>query len=317
MENIDTEQTLFVERYRPQRIEDCILPTGVQNAMQGFVDKGTIPNILAHGSAGSGKSAAAVALCKQLGYDWIMINGSDEGRFLETLRNRIRTFASSVSFGGNRKCVILDEADYMPADTVQPALRAFIEEYANNCSFILTCNFPNRLIDPLHSRCTSVNFTIPASERSGIQARVFRRCIEIMDNEGIEYDKATVAELVKIHFPDFRRVINEIQRHGISGKIDSSCLVNHGEAEIDSLIGMLRERDFGEIRKWVATNPTLDMGVLVRNLYDRIYEYSKDESIPTIVITMADYQYKHTFAIDAEVNIMAMLTQLMMEVEFK
>tara|TARA_Y100001973_G_C5206836_1_gene342046 strand:- start:5260 stop:6213 length:954 start_codon:yes stop_codon:yes gene_type:complete len=312
-----SEQFLWVERYRPQKVEDCILPEKTKTVVQQFVEKGSIPNLLLYGSAGTGKTTLAKALCNELGYEWLMINGSDEGRLIETLRTKIKNFASAVSFGGNRKCIILDEADYLSGDVVQPALRAFIEEYANNCNFILTCNFPNRIKDALHSRCTGVNFTIPNNEKASLSVAMLKRSTEILDKEGIDYEKRAVAELIKNHFPDFRRTINELQRYSVVGKIDTGILAQNDSAEIDDLIKMLKARSFTDVRKWIATNPNLDMGVLVRNLYDKVYTFSENDTIPSVVLTLAEYQYRHAFAIDAEVNIMAMLTQLMTEVEFK
>lgn len=310
------EHVLFVEKYRPQKVQDCILPARTLSVAQSFVDKGSIPNLLLSGPAGTGKTTLAIALCKELDYDYMVINGSNEGRLIDTLRTKVVDFASSVSFSGSRKIVILDEADYIP-DTVQAALRNFIEEFSRNCGFVLTCNFPNRIIEPLHSRTTTIDFTIPSEERPELAKKMFTRVMEILDENDITYDKKAVGAVVKQFFPDFRRTLNEIQRYASTGNIDSGILAVSGSTDISDLVKYLGEKDFKEMRRWVATTPNLEMSNLCRKLYDSAYDVCKPESIPQLVLILADYQYKHSFVADKEINIAAMCVQIMMDVEFK
>lgn len=310
------EHVLFVEKYRPQKVQDCILPARTLSVAQSFVDKGSIPNLLLSGPAGTGKTTLAIALCKELDYDYMVINGSNEGRLIDTLRTKVVDFASSVSFTGSRKIVILDEADYIP-DTVQAALRNFIEEFSRNCGFVLTCNFPNRIIEPLHSRTTTIDFTIPSDERPELAKKMFTRVMEILDENDITYDKKAVGAVVKQFFPDFRRTLNEIQRYASTGNIDSGILTVSGSTDISDLVKYLGEKDFKEMRRWVATTPNLEMSNLCRKLYDSAYDVCKPESIPQLVLILADYQYKHSFVADKEINIAAMCVQIMMDVEFK
>jgi DNA polymerase III delta prime subunit len=310
------EHVLFVEKYRPQTVESCILPTRTKAVAQSFVDAGKLPNLLLSGPAGTGKTTLALALCKELDYDWIILNGSNEGRLIDTLRTKVTDFASSISFSGARKIVILDEADYIP-ETVQAALRNFIEEFSKNCGFIFTCNFPNRIIEPLHSRTTTIDFTIPSDERPSLAKTTFDRVVEILDVEHVEYDKKAVASVVKQFFPDFRRTLNEIQRYSSTGRIDSGILSVSGSTDITDLVKYLSDKDFKEMRKWVATTPNLEMSNLCRKLYDGAYEFVKPEFIPQLVLILADFSYKHSFVADKEINIAAMCTQIMMDVEFK
>lgn len=308
---------LWVEKYRPKTIEECILPDSIKTAAQGFIDSKEMPNLLLTGPAGTGKTTLAKALCEQLGYDWYMINGSNEGRLIDTLRTKITQFATSVSFHNTRKVVILDEADSMPADTVQPALRNFIEEYHSNCGFILTCNFPNRIIEPLHSRTTVIDFTIPADQKAKLAMVMLKRVMMILDENDVQYEKSVVAEVVKQYFPDFRRTLNELQRLSSSGVIDTGALTAYSDpAQINKLVSLLKDKNFREVRKWVGNTPSLDMTHICRVLYDKMYDYVEKDSIPQLVLTLADYQYKNAFVSDKEINLMAMFTELMMEVEF-
>ena len=311
------DQMLYVEKYRPQTVADCILPKSTAEVAQSFVDTGKMPNLMLTGPAGTGKTTLAKALCKELGYDVMVINGSNEGRLIETLRTKITDFASSVSFSGSRKVVIIDEADYIPADTVQPALRNFIEEFHQNCGFILTCNFPKRIIDPLHSRTTVIDFTIPASERPAIAKGIYSRVLDILAENNVEADKKAVMEVVKQHFPDFRRTLNEIQRYAATGRIDTGILAAATSESYDELVGYLKAKNFREMRKWVATTADLSMASVTRKLYDCMYDVVDSQSIPQLVIDLADYQYKDSFVADKEINMVAMLTTVMMNSEFK
>lgn len=311
----DFQDKIWVEKYRPQVIADCVLPSAIKTSAEQFVQSGKLPNLMLTGSAGTGKTTLAKALCNEMGYEWLMINGSDEGRLIETLRNKIKNFATSVSFNGSRKVVIIDEADYIPADTVQPALRSFIEEYSANCGFIFTCNFPNRIIDPIHSRCTVIHYTIPEAETLDIKKQMVQRAFYILDKEEVQYDKKVVATLMAKHFPDFRRLINELQRYGVGGVIDSGILAST-TTSIDEMVQLLKANKFTDLRTWVAKNPTLEMSSLCRSLYDKAYDIFKKESIPDLVLILAEYQYKHAFVADKEINMMAMLTEIMLRCEF-
>ncbi|MEK9695090.1 MAG: AAA family ATPase [Candidatus Poseidoniales archaeon] len=310
------EDFLWVEKYRPKTVAETILPNELRKTFQLFVDQGEVSNLLLSGSAGIGKTTVAKAILEELGCDYIVINGSDEGRLIDTLRTKIKNFASSVSLSGGRKYVILDEADYLNADTVQPALRNFMEEYSRNCGFILTCNFVNKIIDPLHSRCSVVEFKLPKDERVKLAGDMFKRSCEILEKENVEYDKKVVAEVVKKFFPDNRRVLNELQRYSVTGKIDAGILVNFEDVNIKTLIDGLRKKEFTNVRKWVAQNVDGDSAQVFRKLYDSMSEYVAPSSIPQVVVTLADYQYKSAFVIDQEINMMAMLTELMVEVEW-
>jgi len=309
------EQFLWVERYRPRSIEDCILPESVKKQFTQFINKGEVPNLLLSGSAGTGKTTIARALCNELGCDYIIINGSDEGRQIDTLRTKIRQFASAVSFEGKTKVVILDEADYMNRDSVQPALRAFIEQYAENCRFIFTCNYSNRLIEPLHSRTTVIDFKLAPSDRPVLASKFLKRMEFILTNEGVEYNQRVLAELLNKHFPDYRRVINELQRYSVGGNIDEGILSNFQEVNAKALVESLREKDWRKMRQWVANNVDTDPQAIFRQIYDILLPEVK--GIPHLVLLIADYQYKAAFVADQEINLTACLTEIMANVEFK
>jgi DNA polymerase III delta prime subunit len=310
------EQFLFVEKYRPQKIDDCVLPQALKDTFKQYIAQGELPNFLFCGTAGVGKTTVAKALCNEIGAEYLMINGSEESG-IDTLRTKIKGFASTVSLTDAKKVVILDEADYLQANSTQPALRAFIEEFSSNCRFILTCNFKNRIIEPLHSRCSVIEFKIDSKEKQEIAATFFKRATAILKKEQIEYDPKVVAELVTKHFPDYRRILNELQRYSVSGKIDSGILLNMSEESFKSLIKLLKEKDFTEVRKWVAKNSDADTTSLFRELYDSASNNIEANSIPQLVLILADYQYKAAFVADHELNIMAALTELMAQCKFK
>ena len=311
------EEFLWVEKYRPKTVADTILPADLKTTFQTFVDKGTIPNLLLTGSAGIGKTTIAKAMLDEVGADYIIINGSDEGRLIDTLRTKIKNFASSMSLAGGRKYVILDESDYLNAETVQPALRNFMEEYSANCGFILTCNFVNKIIAPLHSRCSVVEFKTPKKDMPKLAGQLFKRVETILQNEGIEYDQKVVAELITKHFPDNRRILNELQRYSVTGRIDSGILVNQSDANFKSLIESLKKKEFTAVRKWVAQNIDGEPAAFFRKLYESITDYAAPQSVPQVVVTLADYQYKSAFVADQEINTMALLTELMVDTEWK
>jgi DNA polymerase III delta prime subunit len=311
------EEFLWVEKYRPRRIEDTILPADLKKTFQTFVDNGNVPNLLLSGSAGVGKTTIAKAMLEEIGADYIMINGSDEGRLIDTLRTKIKNFASSMSLAGGRKYVILDEADYLNAETVQPALRNFMEEYSSNCGFILTCNFVNKIIAPLHSRCSVIDFKFQKKDLPKLAAGFFKRTEGILVEENIEFDQRAVAALINKHFPDNRRILNELQRYSVTGKIDSGILANSSDESLSALISALRGKEFSVARKWVAQNIDGDTAPFFRRLYESLQDKASPSSLPQIVVTMADYQYKAAFAADQEINTMAMLTELMLETEWK
>ena len=309
------EQFLWVERYRPRTIEDCILPESVKKQFQQFIAKKEIPNLLLSGTAGTGKTTIARALCNELDCDYIIINGSDEGRQIDTLRTKIRQFASAVSFEGKTKVVILDEADYMNRDSVQPALRGFIEQFAENCRFIFTCNYANRLIDPLHSRTTVIDFKLAPSDRPVLASKFLKRMEYILDTEGVEYSQRVLAELLNKHFPDYRRVLNELQRYSVGGIIDEGILANFQEVNAKALIEGLREKDWRKMRQWVANNVDTDPQAIFRQIYDILLPEVKSPA--RLVLDIADYQYKAAFVADQEINLTACLTQIMVDSEFK
>jgi len=309
------EEFLWVEKYRPKTIEDCVLPDELKSTFQKFVEKGEIPNLLLTGSAGVGKTTVARAMLEQIGADYIVINGSMNGN-IDTLRNEILQFASSVSFTGSRKYVILDEADYLNANSTQPALRNFMEEFSRNCGFILTCNFRNRIIEPLHSRCSVVEFKISKADLPRLAAQFFKRVLGILDGNGVKFDKAVVAELIQRHLPDWRRVLNELQRYSVNGNIDTGIFANHGASAFNDLVDILKQKKFGEMRKWVGENSDMDSTTLFRKFYDTAYEKVNPKSIPELVLIIAKYQYQAAFVADHEINLAAFLTEVMMATEF-
>ena len=308
---------IWVEKYRPSNIEDVVLPESIKSTFKDFVAKGEISNLLLCGTAGTGKTTIAKALCNEIGADYIVINGSDEGRLIDTLRTKIKNFASTVSLGGNSKIVILDEADYMSPESVQPALRGFIEEFSSNCRFIFTCNYKNRIIEPLHSRCTVIDFKVANDDKPAIAGAFFKRVCHILETEEIDYSKEVVAELVNKHFPDFRRILNELQRYSSSGVIDSGILTNMAEEKIAQLMSAMENRKWGEMRKWIAQNADQDPILLYRKIFNSLESKLKAESIPAAVLLIADYQYKSAFVADQEINLVACLTELMSQVKFK
>lgn len=310
------EELIWVEKYRPKTVSETVLPADLKNTFQEFVNKDAVPNLLLTGRAGTGKTTVARAMLEELGCNYIVINGSLNGN-IDTLRNEIKLFASAVSLTGGRKYVILDEADYLNPNSTQPALRNFIEEYSKNCGFILTCNFKNRIIEPLHSRCSVIEFKIPASEKPKLASQFFKRVIDILSKEGIENDPKAVAGIVEKHFPDFRRTLNELQRYSATGKIDSGILTNLKQESLKEVLGYLKNKNFSEVRKWVGENSDIDTNVFFRDIYDTAYDFLKPSSVPQLVLILADYQYKAAFVADPEINIMACLTEIMVEVEFK
>ena len=310
------DEFLWVESYRPKKIEDCILPEELKTTFQRFVDDGQIPNLLLSGPPGVGKTTVAKAMLNEIDADFIIINGSLE-RNIDTLRDTIQQYASSVSFGGGRKFVIIDEADGLNPNSTMPALRNFIELFSKNCGFILTCNFPNKIIEPLRSRCSVVEFKIGKKELPALAGQFMKRSTFILENEGIEYEKAVVAEVIKKHYPDWRRIINEFQRYSGTGKIDSGILANFQEVSLKELMGFLKDKDYTKTRKWAAENVDSDTAALYRSLYDSASEYVEKSSIPPLVLIVAKYMYQESFCADAEVNLMACLTELMIECSFK
>lgn len=306
---------LFVEKYRPRRIEDTILPEATKKIFQEFVNRKEIPNLLLSGTNGTGKTTVARAMCEEIDADYIIINGSMNGG-IDTLRNDIKQFASTVSFGGGRKFVILDEADYLTPQT-QAALRNFMEEFSKNCGFILTCNFKNRIIDPLHSRCSVIEFKTPNSEKPKLCAQFLQRVEKILEMENIEYDRAPVAQLIMKYFPDWRRVLNELQRYSVVGKIDNGILAGLNDESYKALIELVKNKKWKEMRKWVGENLDSEPVVVMRKIYDNAFDILKPSSVPTLVLLIADYQYKAGFVADQEINLVAFLTQVMTECEFQ
>ena len=309
---------LWVEKYRPKTIDECILPSHIKDTLKGFVKKGELPNLLLSGPPGIGKTTVAKALCNEIGADFYVINGSDEGRFLDTVRNNAKNFASTVSLTATakHKVIIIDEADNTSND-VQLCLRAFIEEFAGNCRFIFTCNYKNKILEPLHSRCSVVEFGIKGKDRQSIAAQFFKRIQEILDAEGVEYDNKVLVELINKHFPDWRRVLNEVQRYSVSGKIDAGILATFSDVAVNELVKNLKDKNFPEVRKWIVSNLDNDTTVLLRRIYDACYETLVPGSIPAAVLVLAKYQYQGAFVADQEINMLACLTELMVECEFK
>jgi len=309
---------IWVEKYRPTTIDECILPKGIKKTFQDFVERGEIPNMLLSGPPGIGKTTVAKALCHQLGSDYYVINGSDEGRFLDTVRNSAKNFASTVSLTSDskHKVIIIDEADNTTSD-VQLLLRASIEEFSKNCRFIFTCNYKNKIIDPLHSRCSVVDFSVNKKDKPTIAAQFFTRLNSILEEEKVESDKKVLAELINKHFPDWRRVLNECQRYAVSGKIDSGILAAFSDVSVNDLIKNLKSKNFSEVRKWVVTNLDNDTSVLLRRIYDSLYDSLEHRSIPAAVLILAKYQFQIAFVADQEINLLACLTEIMVECEFK
>lgn len=314
--NTNDDQFLFVEKYRPKTIEDCILPDTLKKTFQQFVNQKNVPNLLLSGPAGCGKTTVAKAMLEELGCDYIVINGSMNGN-IDTLRNEIRNYASAVSFTGGRKYVILDEADYLNANSTQPALRNFMEEYSSNCGFIMTCNFKNRIIDPLQSRCSVVDFKIKKSDLPALASQFLKRACNILDNEKIKYDKKVVAAVITQHYPDWRRVLNELQSYSVTGAIDEGILANFSQESFKALVGLMKARDFPAVRKWVGENSDIDTDVLFKSLYDSAYELMQPNSIPDLILILAKYQYQAAFVANPEINLAAAFLEIMSTCSFK
>ena len=310
------EQFLWVEQYRPRDIESCVLPKTLKSSLQSFVDKETLPNLILSGSPGVGKTTAARAMLEQIGSTYMFINGSEESG-IDVLRVKIKNFASTVSLEGGKKYLILDEADYLNPQSTQPALRGFIEEFHKNCGFILTCNYKNRIIPALQSRCSVIDFIIPNAEKAKLAQQFFKRVIEILNENEIKFNEKVVAELINSYFPDWRKVLNELQRYSVSGEIDAGILVNLGDKNIKDLMAMMKKKEFTNVRKWVVDNLDNDSDKLFRSIYDNLYEFVDPSSIPHVVVALGEYQYKAAFVADLEINMMACLTEIMGRVKFK
>lgn len=311
-----SEEFLWVEKYRPKTVEECILPENLKKTFQEFVNQKNVPNLLLSGSAGCGKTTVAKAMLEQLGCDYIVINGSMNGN-IDTLRTEIKNYASAVSFSGGRKYVILDEADYLNPNSTQPALRNFMEEFSGNCGFIMTCNFKNRIIDPLHSRCSVIDFKIKKTDLPGLASQFLKRACNILDIENIQYDKKVVAALITKHYPDWRRVLNELQRYSVTGKIDEGILVQFSETNFKALLDNMKKGDFPAVRKWVGENSDTDTDVLFKNLYDNAYDVVVPTSIPDLILILSKYQYQAAFVANPEINIAACMLEIMSTCTFK
>ena len=307
---------LWVEQYRPKTIDDCILPSSLKTLFSSFIKKGELSNLLLSGTPGIGKTTVAKALCEQLNCDWIMINGSEEGG-IDVLRDKIKNFASTVSLSGGKKVVILDEADYLNPQSTQPALRGFVEEFHKNCRFILTCNFKNRIIEPLHSRFSNIEFKVNPKDKPKLASRLFERAIYILKEQNVSYEDKVLVELITKHFPDFRKLINELQRYSVSGSIDAGILVNVSDENLKTLVTHLKNKEFSDMRKWVVNNLDNDPVKIFRKIYDTLYTNLEPSTIPHAVLIIADYQYKSAFVADQEINLVACLTELMSQVKFK
>ena len=308
---------LWTEEFRPSTIKDCILPKHIKDVFQGYVNDGRIPNLLLSGGAGIGKTTVARAMCDEIGVDSLMINGSNEGRNIDTVRTLLQQYCSSVSMQGGRKVVIVDEADYMNADSVQPALRGFIEKFSSNVSFIFTCNYRNRIIDPIHSRCSVIEFTIPRTDKPKLAQECLHRTELILKEKSVQYNEKVLVELIMKHFPDMRRVLNELQRYSVSGVIDAGILAQIGEINLLELMKSLKEKQFSEVSKWVTQNIDNDSVKIFRKIYDGIHNHLKATSIPQAILIIAEYQYKASFVGDQEINLVACLTEIMVDCEFK
>jgi DNA polymerase III delta prime subunit len=307
---------LWVEKYRPKTVKDCILPKKLKDTFQEFVKDKHIPNLILSGSAGTGKTTIAKAMVEQIGSTWMMINGSEESG-IDVLRTKIKNFASTVSLEGGRKYIILDEADYLNPQSTQPALRGFMEEFHKNCGFILTCNYKNRLIDPLQSRCSNIDFTIRNGERVKLADKFYKRVLDILKDEKIKFNPPAVAELITAHFPDWRRVLNELQRYSASGQIDAGILINISNENIKELMSFVKKKEFTNVRKWIVNNLDNDANRIFRTIYDSLYDTIDHSTIPHAVVILGDYQYKSAFVADQEINLLACMTELMSQVKFK
>jgi len=307
---------LWVEQYRPEAVDNCILPQSLKNTFKEFVEQGNIPNVILSGGPGIGKTTIAKAVLDEIGATYMMINGSEESG-IDVLRTKIKNFASTVSLEGGRKYLILDEADYLNPQSTQPALRGFMEEFHKNCGFILTCNYKNRLIEPLHSRCSVVDFTIPKSEKQNLASEFMLRVEGILVLENISYEKKVLAEVIQRHFPDWRRILNELQRYSVSGRIDAGILVDMAEINIKELMKFMKEKEFTNVRKWVVNNLDMDHVRLFRSIYDSLYVFVDPSCIPHVVCVLAEYQYKAAFSADQEINLLACLTEIMARAKFK
>ena len=307
---------LWVEQYRPKTVDDCILPQSLKDTFKEFVEHGNVPNVILSGGPGVGKTTIAKAVLDEIGATYMMINGSEESG-IDVLRTKIKSFASTVSLEGGRKYLILDEADYLNPQSTQPALRGFMEEFHKNCGFILTCNYKNRLIEPLHSRCSVIDFTIPKSEKPSLASEFMKRMIFILQNEKVEYDKKVLVEVIQRHFPDWRRILNELQRYSVSGRIDAGILVDMAEINIKELMKFMKEKEFTNVRKWVVNNLDMDSVRLYRSIYDSLYTFLDHSTIPHVVIVLAEYQHKSAFSADQEINLLACFTEIMARAKFK
>tara|TARA_B100000424_G_scaffold57337_1_gene41395 strand:- start:42617 stop:43552 length:936 start_codon:yes stop_codon:yes gene_type:complete len=310
------ETFLWVEKYRPKTVDECILPTELKKTFTEFVKDKHIPNLILSGSAGTGKTTIAKAMVEEIGSTWMLINGSEESG-IDVLRTKIKNFASTVSLEGGRKYIILDEADYLNPQSTQPALRGFMEEFHKNCGFILTCNYKNRLIEPLQSRCSNIDFTIRNGERIKLAKSFFERVQDILDQEQIKFEPKAIAELINKYFPDWRRCLNELQRYSSSGQIDAGILVNLSSENIKELVGFMKAKEFTNVRKWIVNNLDNDPSRIFRTIYNSLYDNLDHSTIPHAVVIIADYQYKSAFVADQEINMLACMTELMSQVKFK